>query len=128
MSKAKDEGTGMSKSKAIREYYAANPKAKPRQIAEALVAQGHSVTAQYVSVILSGDRRKAGKVTRRGRKPAAAKTEAAVAPAKAPRAAKSGSEPTLSALESAKKLIDATGGVANAKAALDALAKLLGTN
>ena len=76
----------VNKAEIIRSYYAANPNAKPKAIAEAL--KEHGVSAQYVSITLSNDRKKAGKPkSRRGRKPKA--VVAAAAAAAAPAAASS---------------------------------------
>ena len=50
----------VNKSKAIRDYKIANPDAKPREIADYLASQGYDVSPQYVSTILSNERRKTG--------------------------------------------------------------------
>ncbi|MCA9104780.1 MAG: hypothetical protein R3B96_14335 [Pirellulaceae bacterium] len=125
MAKKSAEGK-VSKSQAIRDYYAANKTAKPKAIAEALVAQGYDLNAQYVSVILSGDRRKAGKVSKRGRKPKAAAAKATKAAPAAPRAKATATDASLAQLMSAKDLVASAGSVAKARAALDAFAKLVG--
>lgn len=49
-----------SKSKAIREYKTQNPDVGPKEIAKSLNEIGYNVTAQFVSTVLSNDRRKAG--------------------------------------------------------------------
>ena len=94
---------GANKSVAIREYKASNPSAGPSEIAKALDASGISVTAAFVSTVLSNDRRKSRIGTHR-----------------------SGSnDASVESLIQAKKLVEQLGGIAPAKAALDALAKLL---
>lgn len=97
--------SGPNKSVAIREYKAANPEAKPKQIAEAL--SGLNVSAQFVSTVLSNDKKK-GKGAKRGPKPGskAATTD-------------------LQSLLHAKKLVTQLGGVDAARAAINALAQLL---
>lgn len=118
--------SGPNKSQAIRDYYAANPEAKPKQVVEALAAQGIEVSAAFVSTIKStskGDK----PATRRG--PRASKsTRTAAAPA-APRAAASSnkrSEHTLSIdnLLKAKDLVKELGGIDNAINTLSALKQL----
>lgn len=129
MAKKSAEVGKVNKSKVIRDYYEANKKAKPREIAEALKAQGLDLSPQYVSVILSGMRRKAGKVSKRGRKPkseAAATTTATAAAPVAKKATKVASTDAYAGLLSAKDLVASTGSVENARAALEAFAKLMG--
>ena len=114
--KAEAASEGPNKSARIREYMIANPKAGPKEVAQALVAEGLKVTAAYVSTVKALDKKSAKKKSsggpgRPGRKPAAA-------------AASTGGSDLLSSLLQAKKLAEAMGGVANAKAALDALSKL----
>jgi len=103
---AKKRG-GTNLSAEIRKYAEANPKAKPKAVAEALAAAGVKVTPIYVSTILSNMRRKSGKGRRRGR-----------------RAAGGGGD-VLAKLVLAKKLADRMGGVDAARAALDVLAKIM---
>ena len=122
--------SGPNKSQAIRDYYAANPEAKPKQVVEALAAQGIEVSAAFVSTIKStskGDK----PATRRGA-PASKSTRTAAAPA-APRAAASSnsssnkrSEHTLSIdnLLKAKDLVKELGGIDNAINTLSALKQL----
>lgn len=57
----------MSKSKAIRNLKAQKPEIGPKAIAETLEKKGYKVSAQFVSTVLSNDRKKNGKVGRRGR-------------------------------------------------------------
>lgn len=108
---AKKGERSQGKAAAIREYTKANPDAGPQETAEALKAQGFDCTPGYVSTIKSlakKGRRKSG------RKARGSKTEGAVV-----------SEGlSISLLVQAKKLATQLGGVAQAKAAIDALAKL----
>ena len=99
---------GPNLSAEIRKYVEANPTAKPKAISEALAAQGIKVSPTYVSTILSNARRKAGKLKRRGRRG---------------RGAVQGD--VLANLVLAKKLSDKMGGIDQARAALDTLAKIL---
>lgn len=117
----KEDADSANKSQAIRDFLAANPKAKPRQVVAALKEQGHEITAAYVSTIKSLDKKKNGKVGRRGR-PAGSTKAAAAAAAAQPVAA--GNDNFLQSLLTAKKLAEQLGGIAQAKAAIDALAKL----
>ena len=103
---AKKRG-GTNLSAEIRKYAEANPKAKPKAVAEGLAAAGVKVTPIYVSTILSNMRRKSGKGKRRGRRAAA------------------GGGDVLAKLVLAKKLADRLGGVDAARAALDVLAKIM---
>ena len=102
------KSTSGSKSASIRNYKSDHPSAKPKEIAEALSKSGAKVTPAFVSTVLSNDKRR-GKKRKGGRKPG--------------RPAAAGG---FESLVQAKKLADQMGGVAKAKAALDALAKLLG--
>jgi len=131
--KKAEDGSKINMSAVIRNYMAQNPKTKPKAVAEALTAQGTPVSAQYVSVVKANDAKRKGKVARRPGRPkgsmGAAKSAASAAPEalQSPKvASRTGSEPSLAALASAKDLIRATGGAANARAAIDAFVKLMG--
>ena len=101
----------VSKSAAIRDYKTSHPDAKPKAIAAALNKSGYDVTAQYVSMILSTDRRKAG----------TAKTRTATA--KFTRG--KGSTVSVDDVLAAKKLVNEIGGVEAAQAAIEAYRSLL---
>lgn len=103
------KSTSGTKSASIRNYKADHPDAKPKAIAEALTKGGEKVTSAFVSTVLSNDKRRGGKKRKGGRKPGRV-------------SAASG----FDSLVQAKKLADQMGGVHKAKAALDALAKILG--
>ena len=109
----------LSKSAAIRDYRASHASAKPKEIAEALNGSGYEVTPQYVSMILSNDRKKSGTSKKRGR-PAGSKAK--------PKASTSSQQVSMDDLLSAKQLIQSSGGVEQAKAALAAYEKLISTN
>ncbi len=101
-----------NKSEAIRKYKQDNPDAGPKEISAALAKAGFKVTPGFISTVLSNDRRKARKGRRKGgRKPA--------------RQASAGGD-AVQALVQAKRLADQMGGVAQARSALDALARILG--
>jgi hypothetical protein len=107
---------GASKSEAIRNYKNSHQDAGPTAIAAALTKEGTKVTPAFVSTVLSNakrkGRRKMGrrKMVRRGRRPAVV--------------ARRSSDP-VDRLIQAKKLAEQMGGVEQARAALDALARIL---
>lgn len=112
---------GPSKSQEIRDYYAANPDAKPRQVVEALAEKGISVSPAFVSTIKSTSAKKSPrgrastrsvKGAPRGRRPKAVSVKAASA------------ELSIESLIKAKSLATSLGGVDNALAALTALKRL----
>jgi len=92
-----------SKSEAIRNYKGENPTAGPKRIASALNDEGYDVTAQFVSTVLSNDRRKHGLINRK----------------------KSADELSISDLQFAKELVDRLGGVDNAITAINAYSQLI---
>jgi hypothetical protein len=114
---AKKAAAGPNKSKAIRDYKSKNDGAGPKEIAEALGKDGVKVTPAFVSTVLSNDRRKAGKPGRRRRRGG----RRAVG---RPAGGMGGS--SFDRLVQAKRLADQMGGVDKARAALDALARILG--
>ncbi len=110
---------GVNKSQAIRDFASANNTSSPKEIVGGLAGQGIEVSSQFVSTILSNAKRsgKKGKGGRRGRP---AKAASATAP--------QGTEGGLSIknLIAAKRYADSFGSVKEAKAALNAIADLLG--
>jgi hypothetical protein len=108
---AKRAAGGPNKSDAIRKYREHNSDAGPKDISAALAKDGIKVTPGFVSTVLSNDRRKAGTGRRKkgGKRPGS----------------KPGRDP-LATLMQAKRLADQMGGVGKARAALDALARILG--
>lgn len=105
---ARKPKSSANKSAAIRDYKAANRTASPKEIAEALSKSGMEVSAQFVSTVLSNAKKKGGKVAKRGRKP---------------RALPMGN---IQQLIQVKKFVDQIGGLEKAKAAVNALAEILG--
>jgi hypothetical protein len=88
----------------IRDYKKEHRGAGPTEIAEALTKDGSKVSPQFVSTVLSNDKRK-GKKGRRG---------------------KAAGSDAVQTLVQAKKLSDQMGGIDKARAALNALARILG--
>jgi hypothetical protein len=114
----KAASNGASKSAAIRNYKSSHDGAGPTEIAAALTKEGTKVTPAFVSTVLSNAKRKGGKGRRKaGRKMARRGPRAAVV-------ARQGND-SLERLILAKKLAQQMGGVEQARAALDALAKIL---
>ena len=109
--------SSVNKSKAIRDYYDANPKAKPMQVAAALKKKGVIVTPAFVSTIRSTSKKK--KVGKPGR------------PAGSSKSGKGGSRanPTgtvsFESLLKVKSIVDEMGGISQARTALNALEKLV---
>lgn len=93
----------MSKSEAIRKFKEENPTIGPKRIAASLNSEGYEVTAQFVSTVLSNDRRKNGLINRK----------------------KSVDELSVTDLQVAKELVEKLGGIENAKTALDAYSELI---
>jgi len=110
----------VNKSAAIREYAAANPSAKPREIAEALAAQGISVTSHIVSQVLYNAKKK-GNGSRPRKK--ALRRAASVTKA-AGRRGQHAADGAVEMLFEAKRLADLVGGIDRAKQLLDQLARL----
>ena len=100
---------GPNKSRAVREYFESNPGAAPKEVVEALGAQGIKVSPQLVSNIKSRLKAGGGKP---GRKPGRRASGQLV-----------GGQ-SLGALLEAKRLVDSVGSVHAAREALEVLAKL----
>ncbi|TWT86453.1 hypothetical protein [Neorhodopirellula pilleata] len=122
---------GVNKSLEIREYYSANPKAKPLEVVAAMKEKGIDVNAQFVSTVKSNAKKK--KTVRRSAPAATASKKAAPAkkpgrkPGRKPAAAKTaGGEVSFDSLIKAKQLIEEMGGVDNARTALSAYEQLVG--
>lgn len=110
----------VNKSAAIRDYAAANPLAKPREIAEALAAQGISVTPHIVSQVLYNAKKK-GNGARPRKK--AVRRAASITKAGGRRGKRAASD-DFELLFEAKRLAELVGGIDRAKNLLDQLAKL----
>lgn len=121
----KAAASGINKSEVIREYKSKNPGMGPKAIAEKLKTEhGEEVSAQFVSTVLSMAKKrdsKGGPKRGRGRPPGSGK--AAATAAKTP--GKSTGGLSVDLLIKAKKLAKELGGVEEAKAALDALARII---
>jgi hypothetical protein len=120
---------GPNKSQAIRDYYAANPEAKPKQVVEALAAQGVDVSAAFVSTIKSTSLTKGSRKTgaKRGPRSVKAASEGTTSRSSARESAASRrSEGTVSieSLVKAKGLVKELGGLDNAISTLEALKRL----
>lgn len=119
------KSAGPNKSAAIRDYVTANPEAKPKEIVDAMKSQGVDVSTAFVSTIKSKTIGSGAK--KKGRKPGRPKGAAKTAKAAAPAAKTSNGQGKLSLdqLLKAKKLANELGGVSKARAALEALEKIV---
>lgn len=108
MAKRKRARGGPNKSQAIRDYFAKNRNAKPKEVIEALAKLGIEVSHALVGNVKYGSGKKAVKVK---------KTSRAGRPQRA----------VLSAddLLQAKRMADQLGGISKAKQALETLEKLV---
>ena len=121
---AKKSADGVNKSQAIRDYYKANRKAKPKQVVEAMAEQGIKVSAQYVSTIRTNSKKKSQKkgpgrpVGRPAGRPAGRK-------AGRPAAKSTGGQTVnLDSLLRVKEMVEEVGGIEEARTALAALERL----
>ncbi len=123
--------SGPNKSAAIRAYYEANPNAKPKEVQEGLEAQGVKTTTAFISTIRTNMKKGVGG-GRRGRpaktgagpgRPAGGtKRKGAGRPAAS---AKKSNEVSVESLLKVKEVVQQMGSVDEARAALNALEKLL---
>jgi len=120
---AKKSG-GPNKSQAIRDYYAANPNAKPKEISAELKKAGVDVTPAFISTIRSTSMGKKKKTTKTSTAKAAPAKVASKKAAPAPAAAKSGVSVSIESLLKAKSMVKELGGIDNAIATLSALKRL----
>jgi hypothetical protein len=113
---ARKKGAGLNKSQAIREHLAKNPDASPKQIVEALAANGLQVTEGLASNVKYTSRHKVrrGAVAgrRRGRPPGR------------PPGRSNGGGITAQDLLALKQVVDGMGGVEAVRRALDMLEQL----
>ena len=109
---AKRKDVGANKSEAIRDYYKANPQAKPKEVASELKKKGIQVTPAFVSTIRSTSKKKNGVIGRPGR-PVGSTTK------------RSNGEVSYESLLQAKKIVDQMGGIDEARNALTALENLI---
>ena len=110
----------LSKASAIRDYKSTNPNAKPKEIAESLAKEGYEMTPQYVSMILSNDRRKSGST--KSRSSGAGNTSFG----RRGRPPKSRGTVSVDDVLVAKQFVGEMGSVEAAQAAVSAFAKLSG--
>lgn len=111
---------GPNKSKAIRDYLAANPDATAKTIVPALKAQGIDVKSSYVAMIKSNSK-KAKPKAKKGKAPAAPVAAAPAAPAAS---TKKSSGLSANDVLAAKGFADKVGSVAQALKALETLQQL----
>ena len=107
----KKTGAAVNKSQAIREYYDANPFAKPKEVANELKKKGIQVTPAFVSTIRSTSKRKGGKIGKPGRPVGSTNRRL-------------NGDVSVEALVQVKQIVDEMGGIPQARAALAALEKL----
>lgn len=129
---------GLNKSLEIRNYYTANPDAKPKQVVEALQAKGVDVNAPFVSTIRSKMLHDAEAGVAGSPKTALAKTGGRLTGGSKPKlsvrktgaGARQGAvagfadEPSFGDLLRAKELVDSLGGLERAQVCLNALDQL----
>jgi len=114
------KSAGPNKSQAIRDYYAAHPSAKPKEIAAELKKQGVDVTPAFISTIRSTTMKKKKKTT----KTASVKPASVKSAAKSPVKATGSVALSIESLLKAKGLVKELGGIENAMATLSALKRL----
>lgn len=102
---------GLNRSEEVRKYLLAHPEAGPKEVVAVLAQQGITITSALVSNVKYG--------SGRSKKAANHRTRAATVPP-----VEAGSDIPLDLLIEAKKFADRMGGIAQARAALDALASL----
>ena len=129
---AKKSG-GPNKSQAIRDYYGANPDAKPMEVAAELSKKGIVVTPAFVSTVKSTTMGKsATKSARKSAKKSAPSVKKSSTGAKRGRPvgstnkATASNEVSLDSLLQVKRIVEEMGSVQDAKNALTALEKLMG--
>jgi len=112
----------VSKSQLIRNTKESHPTAGPTEISAMLKSEhGVDVKPAMISTVLSQDRVRGGKPAKRGRPPKSGRKNDSTAT----RTAHSSDSINLESLMQAKILAEKMGGIGEAKAALDALSKLL---
>lgn len=112
--------SGVNKSAAIRDYAAAHPSAKPREIVAALHEQGISVTSHIVSQVLYNSKKQGGAAASRKKKRVVRKA----AGTSTGRSGHARLDGDVELLFQAKQLADMVGGIDRAKTLLNHLAKL----
>lgn len=121
-SKKPDE---VNKTQVIRDFILANKTAKPKEIADALAAKGIDVNPQYVSTVKFNMKNKRGGAPKKAGRKVTSKPAARASKGAAKRGPAAGTDMvSIAALRAAKKLADEMGGIAKARAALNALSSL----
>ena len=110
----------VNKSLEIRSYMNENPKAKPREVVDALKEKGVDVSAQFVSTVKSNSKKSVG-VKRRGRPVGSTKKTPAAGKAVT---AKGGETVSVQSLLKLKRVVEEIGSIEEAKAALSTLERL----
>ncbi len=113
------KSSGPNKSQAIRDYYTANPTAKPKEVAAELKKAGLDVSTAFISTIRSTTMGKKKKTVK-----AAPRTAAKPGPGRPPVTAKKAVSISIDSLVKAKGLVKELGGIDNAMATLSALKRL----
>jgi hypothetical protein len=114
------KSSGVNKSKAIREYYEANPRAKPMEVSEALKKKGITVSPGFVSTIRSTSKSKKGK--KKSTRARASK----VTPRSRPAAgATSKADVSIESLVKLKSVVSELGGIDKTRNVLDGLETLM---
>lgn len=114
----------VNKSQEIRDYYSANPKAKPLQVVAAMKAKGIEVNAQFVSTVKSNAKKKSPRATASTKTAVSAK-KSSVSKRPGRKPATTGSVVTFDSLIKAKALIAEMGGVEEARNAIAAYEELV---
>ena len=115
------KSSGPNKSQAIRDYYAAHPNAKPKEISQELKKAGIDVTPAFISTIRSTSMGKKKKTVKSSSGRGATATRGNVG---RPAAAKTSSKISIDSLIKAKSLVRELGGIDNVMATLSALKRL----
>jgi hypothetical protein len=113
--KAASPKAKVNKSAKIRAYVAKHPKKGNTAVASALRKSGLDVTPQYVGTVKANAKKQGSAKTSKVSRPASKKA----------RPRKSSDLVSMGSLKQAKDLVSEAGGVSEAKAAIDALAKLI---
>ena len=121
---AKKKASAPNKSQAIRDYYAAHPKAKPQEVASELKKKGIAVSAGFVSTIRSTSKKK--KTVGKPGRPPGSKAATGARQSAGRRAAQDGQEVSIDTLLKVKKMVEEMGGIGETRTALSALEKLMG--
>ena len=106
----------VNKSASIREFATKNPDLGPTAISKALGEQGIAASPSFVSVVLTKSKSTSKK---------SAKTRGVGRPRKAPSALKNNGTVSIDQLKAAKRFANSVGGIAKAKATINALAAVM---